>query len=321
MTLTPGRWWKVTAALLGAAMLAGCAGAKPVRTDYDTILTPADTVSMYALAGRLGMIVTEHSATMVAMRDNRNSVVIFSGPLGQAYVNGKAVLAPTGGVVRADGMLFIPISYEPAIRALMRPALAPTPPPIPRPAPAPPPILRGGLVVIDPGHGGKDPGARSVRGDLEKTIVLDIAAAVTERLSQSGVDVRMTREGDRFVELDDRAALANRIRPDLFVSIHADSARNRAASGFTVYVPRLASRASVSAADAIGRHLQAEGVPSRGRKEANYRVLVGTTCPAVLVEVGYLSNAREAGDLADPAYRRQLAEAIANGITDYLQKP
>ncbi len=146
-----------------------------------------------------------------------------------------------------------------------------------------------------------------------------MALIVAERLAQSGVDVRMTREDDRFIDLDERSAMANRLRPNLFVSLHADSARNRAATGFTVYVSRLASRPSEAAADAIARRLQAAGVPYRGRKEANYRVLVGTSCPAVLVEMGYLSNAREAAYLANPAYRQQLGEAVANGIVDYLQ--
>jgi N-acetylmuramoyl-L-alanine amidase len=278
---------------------------------------------MYSLADRLGMIVTDYSSTMVAMRDDRNSVVLFAGPEGRAYVNGRPVPAPVGGVIRADGMLFIPISYESAIREQMRgPVVRPTaaaPFPTPRPTALPVAARVGGVVLIDPGHGGQDPGAISVRRDREKTIVLDVARVVAERLAQSGVDVRMTRQDDRFIALDDRAALANRLRPNLFVSIHADFARNRAATGFTLYVSPLASRTSKAAADALARHLQAAGVPYRGRKEADFRVLVNTTCPAVLVELGYLSNPREAAYLASPAYRQQLGQAIANGIVDYLQ--
>jgi N-acetylmuramoyl-L-alanine amidase len=82
----------------------------------------------------------------------------------------------------------------------------------------------------------------------------------------------------------------------------------------------MASGSSIAAADAIARRLQETGVPFRGRKEANYRVLVGSSSPAVLVEVGYVSNAREASDLADPAHRQRLGEAIALGIEDYLQR-
>jgi N-acetylmuramoyl-L-alanine amidase len=177
------------------------------------------------------------------------------------------------------------------------------------------------VVVIDAGHGGKDPGATSIHGDKEKGIVLDVARRVAENLIGHGVDAQLTRSDDHFIELEERSALANRLRAELFVSIHADSARNRSAQGFTVYVARQSSRPSQDAADAIARRLQAAGAAPRGRREANYRVLVGTTCPAVLVELGYLSNAQEAAMLARPAYRRQLADAIAEAITDYLQRP
>jgi N-acetylmuramoyl-L-alanine amidase len=132
---------------------------------------------------------------------------------------------------------------------------------------------------------------------------------------------RLTRSDDRFIELEERSSLANRLRAELFVSIHADAARNRTAQGFTVYVARQPARSSQDAADAVARRLQAAGAFSRGRKEANYRVLVGTTCPAVLVELGYLSNAQEASLLTRPAYRRQLADAIANAVIDYFQRP
>ena len=223
-------------------------------------------------------------------------------------------------MVRANGMLFVPVGYEPAIQAKLLPRL-PRPVPIPTRQPAVAPALAGRVVVIDPGHGGKDPGTTSARAFKEKALVLEVAQRVTDELLGRGLDVRMTRQDDHFVELEERSALANSLRADLFVSIHADAARNRTAQGFTVYVSRQPRQASQAAAEAIARRLRAAGVPSRGQKEANYRVLVGTTCPAVLVELGYLSNAEEAARLATSAYRRQLAEAIAGGIVDYLEKP
>ena len=310
------------ALLLTSCVLTGCNGGKELATQNGVLITPPETISTFRLAGSLGMAVTDQSAKMVSMRDEHNTVVIFADPGGQAYVNGKAVAQPAGGVVRADGVLFVPVSFEPAIRAALRraPPPAETASPLPSPAPAAPPRPAAlGLVVIDPGHGGQDPGATSIYGDQEKHIVLDVALAAAERLAQSGVNVRMTREDDRFVELEARADMANRCRADLFVSIHADSARNRGAEGFTVYVPRLATRSSTLAADSIAYRLKVAGVASRGRKEANYRVLVRTVCPAVLVELGYLSNGREAARLASASYRQLVAEAIANGIVDYLQ--
>ncbi len=304
---------------LAMALLAGCAP-QPTQRGHELLPSPPDTVSMYKLAGRLDMAVTSHSATMVSMHDGRNSVVIFAGPEGRLYVNGQHLAAVQGSVARANGILFIPIDYEPAIRGELPPP-APPPPPARAAQPPVPTGLGGRIVVIDPGHGGKDPGAISVHGDKEKAIVLEVAQIVTDELLRRGADARLTRTDDRFVELEDRSAMANRLRADLFVSIHADAARNRAARGFTVYVSRQPGRASQAAADAIARRLQATGAASRGRKEANYRVLVTTTCPAVLVELGYLSHFGEAARLAMPAYRRQLAQAVADGIADYLLSP
>jgi len=321
------RKWTVLFVMAAGMALAGCAKNQKIQADNGVLLTPPDTISMYALAERLGMIVSDRSDTLVAFRDDHNSVVIFTGTDGRAFVNGKAVPSPTGGVVLADGILFIPISYESAIREQLlgprgRPSAAAAAAAA-RSAESPialPGSLRGGLVLIDAGHGGQDPGALGAHGLVEKDVVLDIARTVSQRLAARGADVHMTRDTDRFLELDERNAITNRLRPKLFVSIHADASRNHSADGFTVYVSRMASGSSIAAADAIARRLQETGVPFRGRKEANYRVLVGSSSPAVLVEVGYVSNAREASDLADPAHRQRLGEAIALGIEDYLQR-
>ena len=125
--------------------------------------------------------------------------------------------------------------------------------------------------------------------------------------------------GVTFVELNERAAIANSAKVDLFVSIHADSARSRTACGFTVYVARSASRLSLAAADCVRSHLGVIGAPDRGVRRANFRVLVRTSCPAVLVEMGYLSNIREAAKLARSSYQNRIAQAIADGVCDFLQ--
>ena len=135
----------------------------------------------------------------------------------------------------------------------------------------------------------------------------------------AGVDVILTRRSDKFIDLNERAEVANRARADVFVSIHADSSPNTRAYGFTVYVARQASRNSLILARAIERRLRDTGVVSRGVRKANYRVLVRTACPAVLVELGYLSNVSEAAKLLQKDYRRNLASAISEGIVDYLQ--
>jgi N-acetylmuramoyl-L-alanine amidase len=91
--------------------------------------------------------------------------------------------------------------------------------------------------MIDPGHGGKDPGATGPTGLKEKDVVLEIGRLVREKLSRSGeYDVRMTRDGDVFIPLEERTAMANRARADLFVSLHINASRNRKAEGYSTYV-------------------------------------------------------------------------------------
>ncbi|HUS48188.1 MAG TPA: N-acetylmuramoyl-L-alanine amidase, partial [Phycisphaerae bacterium] len=184
------------------------------------------------------------------------------------------------------------------------------------PAVVPQPISR--LVVIDPGHGGRDPGALGSGGTVEKEINLSVARMVADILVSRGMRVILTRADDRFLELNDRAAIANREGADLFVSIHADSAGS-SARGFTIFVSRSASSGSTGAAEAISQQMASAGAPSRGVRNANFRVLVRTTCPAVLVELGFISNYYEARQLADAGYQRQLAEAIAAGIVSSLR--
>jgi N-acetylmuramoyl-L-alanine amidase len=131
--------------------------------------------------------------------------------------------------------------------------------------------------------------------------------------------VTETRDGDVFVELEERARIANRIGAELFVSVHADSAENRDARGYTMYVRRSASEGSRLAARAIEETMRDTRLESRGIREADFRVLVKTDCPAVLVETGFLSNYREAALLDNPEFQRLLARSIARGIREYFR--
>jgi len=182
------------------------------------------------------------------------------------------------------------------------------------------PSLRGRTVVIDAGHGGKDPGTRGVSRLQEKTIVLLVANEVARLLQARGAYVVSTRTTDRFLELDQRAGIATRYRADLFVSVHADSAQRKAASGSTVYICRGAASRSVAAAQSIHHALASAGVECRGIQRANYRVLVAHGRPAVLVECGFLTNSGDAARLNTMAYRSKVAAAIARGIADYLSR-
>lgn len=214
---------------------------------------------------------------------------------------------------------------------------APSPPPRPRPAPAPskprpappsspaPPVsraIKNAVVVLDPGHGGKDSGAwpKSLSNLPERTIVLDVANRMARDLSSRGAKVVRTRSSDVFIELDARAKMADRHRADLFVSIHADSAPRRSASGVGLHIHPQANAASQKAATHLERALRAAGIEVRGVFRNNFHVLREHSRPAVLVECGFLTNAGDARNLNNANHRAKLAAALADGITNHLTR-
>lgn len=171
--------------------------------------------------------------------------------------------------------------------------------------------LRFSTVVIDAGHGGKDGG--SVWNKLiEKKLCLDVAKRVETALKSKGLKTVMTRRTDTFVELEQRARIANRVSSSVFLSIHFNGCRKTTISGAEVYYR---SPRGKSLAVAINRTLKSgiAGSP-RGIFHADFKVLRETQMPAVLVECGYLSNKREALRCADPAHRQKLAAAIVSGL-------
>lgn len=201
------------------------------------------------------------------------------------------------------------------------------PQPIPQPRQTTPtpqtrPIQQGrAVVVIDPGHGGNDTGAIGIGGLREIDVVLPISTQVRDILEQNGVQVVMTREYDREVELEPRTQLANRVNADLFISIHANAIdmTRPDVNGIETYY--FQSRSGQLLAQYIHNSvLQTTGAPNRGVREARFYVLRHTRMPAVLVEVGFVTGAQDAAKLADPAYRSVMAEAIARGILQYMQR-
>ncbi|MCP4712747.1 MAG: N-acetylmuramoyl-L-alanine amidase [Planctomycetes bacterium] len=183
------------------------------------------------------------------------------------------------------------------------------------------PRLSGATIVVDAGHGGRDPGAPGLGGGNlpEKQIVLMIALQLASELSGAGANVIMTRRGDSYVSLDQRVEISNRNRADLFVSVHADAAGNRGASGATIFIARQASSRALGMALSIHRALKAAGVESRGVRREDFRVLKDSRCSAVLVESGFVTNSMEARKLNTASYRNRVARAIARGIADYLK--
>ena len=171
--------------------------------------------------------------------------------------------------------------------------------------------LHFSTVVIDAGHGGKD-GGSAWNHLIEKKLCLDVAKRVQTSLTSMGVKTVMTRRNDTFVELKQRARIANRSASSVFVSIHFNGCRKTSIAGAEVYYR---SPRGKSLAAAIRHAIQSRVAGTvRGMFYADYKVLRETNMPAVLVECGYLSNKREALRCADAAHRQKLADAVVRGL-------
>ncbi|HEY9690942.1 MAG TPA: N-acetylmuramoyl-L-alanine amidase [Oculatellaceae cyanobacterium] len=174
------------------------------------------------------------------------------------------------------------------------------------------------VVIVDPGHGGKDPGAIGYRGLREVDVILPIAKQVTALLEQRGIKVVMTRSADYFVDLAPRVDLAARVGADLFVSIHANSISKRPdVNGLETYYYGGGQRLAQTIHNSIRQSID---INNRGVRSARFYVLRRSSMPATLVEVGYLTSPQESQKLADPNYQRQMAEAIARGVLQYIQQ-
>jgi N-acetylmuramoyl-L-alanine amidase len=208
-------------------------------------------------------------------------------------------------------------------------------------------------IVIDPGHGGSNAGARGAADLFEKQVTLDIAQRVQRRLLAAGADVRLTRDRDRTLTLRQRVAAANQWPADVLVSIHANASPTRTQRGYETFIldpagvdidaralrsdtptPRPGVAGDIAlvlddvergaaqweAADlATGIQHALRGVRGaagdRGVRQDAHHVLLGATMPAVLVEVGFIDHPIEGAELAEPAVRDRLADAIATAIT------
>ncbi len=166
-------------------------------------------------------------------------------------------------------------------------------------------------VVIDAGHGGKDGGCVH-HGLVEKKLCLDVALRLEKHLKARGIRVIMTRRTDVYVSLEQRAAISNRQRHALFVSLHFNATRNRAISGMEVFYRSSAGK-SVASRILRSMDLNLKG-KNRGIFYEDLKVLRATRAVAVLVEGGYLSNKIDAARCATAAHREEMARAIAVGI-------
>lgn len=189
--------------------------------------------------------------------------------------------------------------------------------------------LNGKVIVIDPGHGGSDPGAiGKVLGVTDANVGLTVGQKLRDLLEAQGATVIMTRDTDVRVGLSDRPAMANEAEADLFVSIHANSSTNTAPRGIQVYYYAPSTDANLYAqsyvrkelADKVSTSLQAATGAKSEVRTANYAVLRENDRPSILVETGFLSNAEEEALLAQDSYRQKLANGICEGILAYLNQ-
>jgi N-acetylmuramoyl-L-alanine amidase len=173
--------------------------------------------------------------------------------------------------------------------------------------------------LIDPGHGGPDPGAIGIGGIQEKRLVLDISRQVASVLERQGVQVVMSRSDDRDLDLAPRVQLASRVNASIFVSIHANaiSMSRPDINGIETYYYSEGG----GLARAIHQNvLRTTGARDRGVRTARFYVLRRSAMPAVLVETGYVTGREDAARLATATGRAQLAEGIARGILQYLRR-
>ncbi len=324
--------------LFGTGILSGCrrdsvpaspAAASAVRAQPSS---RGEWIALPALASRYGLTV----ATL-----NPHGHVRLSAP------GVQMTLAAGLPLVRLNGRTH-PLSTAPRFRGgvLQVPgdALGLLEPLLRRPA-----GRLGGVVVLDAGHGGRDPGAVA-HGLQEKDLALDIVRRTASRLRERGVEVLLTREGDDFVELADRPDDANRRPGALFVSVHlnaiggsarstargvetyilspsiSDSARLRqAARRYDAPDAQEHCRAARGESLALARSVQASLVRTLGEVDRKVKVknlAVLRNCyfgPGILTEVGFLTHPETAAKLRRPAYRDRIAEALAEGIVHHLR--
>jgi len=177
-------------------------------------------------------------------------------------------------------------------------------------------------VVIDPGHGGPDPGAIGIGGIRETDIVLEVSKIVKNLLSEKGVKVRLTRKNEVDLDLPPRVSIANNTDADIFVSIHANASRGKRKdiNGLETFYYR-GWRGRLLAKNIQKQILRVSpGSPDRGVKQGRFYVIKNTRMPAVLVEIGFLTGRLDARRLEKTTHRKRLAYAIAKGILEYLDK-
>ncbi|CBS85777.1 N-acetylmuramoyl-L-alanine amidase [Azospirillum lipoferum] len=356
-------------------------GPRGTRLTFETV-GPAKLREGYMIPprdGRQPRLVLDLEKTTVA--EFRQLAAASGAKTGAGMASGKGQLTMNAVVASAMAVPAPPPSQDdPAASGIVSspPPFAPLPPIppaqlIPAALPSAPPlpdskpstVAEKPLIVLDPGHGGQDPGAVGVGGIYEKDITLAAAREVKRQLEVTGrYRVRLTRDADVFIRLRDRVAIGREAGADLFISLHADSISSGDMRGLSIYT--LSDKASdreaemlaakENRADAlVGLDLSGENplvanilidlaqrdtknhskrfatlalqslgrevplIPSKPHRQAGFAVLTAPDVPSVLVEMGYLSNRKDAGLLASAAHRERLGRGLARTIDAYFR--
>ncbi|WP_456273920.1 SH3 domain-containing protein [Bacillus sp. AK031] len=176
--------------------------------------------------------------------------------------------------------------------------------------------LKGKTVVIDPGHGGHDSGTTGYRGTLEKELTLSTSQLLYELLRNAGANVVLTRSDDTYSPLNSRVAIAHYYDSDAFISIHYDSINDSSIKGYTAYYYHdYQKKLSKSVLNRLSETLSSR---NRGVKQGDYHVIRENKQPAVLLELGYLSNPSEEALVNTNSFQDMAARSIYNGLTDYF---
>lgn len=178
------------------------------------------------------------------------------------------------------------------------------------------PGLQGKTIILDPGHGGMDAGTTGMNGTFEKFITLKTADRLYNKLRQAGANVILTRSGDQYISLPSRVATAKYHHADAFISLHYDSTYHSGANGFTTYYYH--SRHKQLAKD-VNRNLEQNlPIKNRGVRRGDYYVLRENSRPSILLELGYLSNPKEASAVVTSPYQELITNGVYNGLSSYF---
>jgi len=284
------------------------------------------SVSLDYIARLYSMGITT-SGKKIVLKNKWNTIEVETNSR-RAWINGVMIWLQHPCRRAGRGWAIREVDFKKGIDPVMR-AYAHVPSRMPR------------LVVLDPGHGGKDAGAVSPRKVYEKLAVLSIAKRVKAHLEARNIQVRLTRSSDLFIPLQQRSDFAAKAGADIFVSIHADGAEDSRANGVETFVMTAAGCDSSNhygqggdksakrgnqydaANTVLGFSIQSNLIKTtkrsdRGLRRARFAVLKNAPCPAALVECGFLTNPEEEALMIDANYREAAARGISNGILGYI---